>query len=241
MGGLYVYSNQMGCDGDRLYFDGSAIISLNGQLLVQSPQFSLAEVHVVTATADLDLIQILRGNRPSFTNQSAACHRQFPFEYGRIRLEGVRLCHPEESLAGMPVTSSVEPHYQGEENEIATGPALWMWDYMRKCGASGVFLPLSGGLDSCSCALIVYCMARFLAQNRASPTVRTDLVRVLGLEEMNEEAQEALLSDPRSITNRMLHTCYFGTANSSDASRNRAENLARVIGAYAGVDVHAIS
>jgi NAD+ synthase (glutamine-hydrolysing) len=42
--GSYLYANQQGCDGDRLYYDGSAIIVLNGQLLSQGAQFALSEV-----------------------------------------------------------------------------------------------------------------------------------------------------------------------------------------------------
>jgi NAD+ synthase (glutamine-hydrolysing) len=43
-GGVYLYANQQGCDGDRLYYDGSAIIVLNGSLLAQGSQFALSDV-----------------------------------------------------------------------------------------------------------------------------------------------------------------------------------------------------
>ena len=39
------------------------------------------------------------------------------------------------------------------------GPACWLWDYLRRSGGSGFFLPLSGGLDSASVACIVSNMA----------------------------------------------------------------------------------
>lgn len=39
-GGVYLYANQIGCDGDNLYYDGSAMISVNGKLAAQSPQFT---------------------------------------------------------------------------------------------------------------------------------------------------------------------------------------------------------
>ncbi len=207
----------MGCDGDRLYFDGSAIISLNGQLLGQSPQFSLKAVEVVCATADLDLIQILRGNRPSFTNQSAAAHQLFP-QYARIKCEGIKLC---SSSPHALTTAAKEPHFLAEEEEIGLGPALWMWDYLRKCGGRGFFLPLSGGLDSCSCALIVYCLAEFLTKQASdNDEIRAEVERVLG-------PSESL--DAAAITNRLLYTCYFGTVNSTAASQSRADDLAKTI------------
>lgn len=34
-GGVYLYANQRGCDGNRLYYDGCACIAMNGNLLVQ--------------------------------------------------------------------------------------------------------------------------------------------------------------------------------------------------------------
>jgi NAD+ synthase (glutamine-hydrolysing) len=34
-GGVYLYANQRGCDGGRLYFDGCASVVVNGQVIVQ--------------------------------------------------------------------------------------------------------------------------------------------------------------------------------------------------------------
>lgn len=38
------------------------------------------------------------------------------------------------------------------------GPACWLWDYLRRSGQGGFFLPLSGGVDSTSTACIVFSM-----------------------------------------------------------------------------------
>jgi len=50
------------------------------------------------------------------------------------------------------------------EEEIARGPALWLWDYLRRSPASGFFLPLSGGVDSSSVAIIVYSMCSLIVE-----------------------------------------------------------------------------
>lgn len=50
-GGVYLYSNQQGCDGDRLYYDGCATIIVNGEIVAQGSQFSLKDVEVVTAVS----------------------------------------------------------------------------------------------------------------------------------------------------------------------------------------------
>jgi NAD+ synthase (glutamine-hydrolysing) len=44
VGGIYLYANQQGCDGDRLYYDGSAMIVVNGDIVAQGTQFSLNDV-----------------------------------------------------------------------------------------------------------------------------------------------------------------------------------------------------
>jgi hypothetical protein len=41
------------------------------------------------------------------------------------------------------------------EEEIAYGPACWLWDYLRRSTMGGFFLPLSGGADSSATASIV--------------------------------------------------------------------------------------
>lgn len=44
------------------------------------------------------------------------------------------------------------------------GPAVWLWDYLRRSGQGGFFLPLSGGIDSSSTACIVYSMCRLICR-----------------------------------------------------------------------------
>jgi NAD+ synthase (glutamine-hydrolysing) len=46
-GSVYVYSNQQGCDGGRLYFDGSSMIAMNGKVISQGSQFSIKEREIV--------------------------------------------------------------------------------------------------------------------------------------------------------------------------------------------------
>ena len=43
------------------------------------------------------------------------------------------------------------------------GPACWLWDYLRRSRTQGFFIPLSGGIDSCATATIVYSMCRLVA------------------------------------------------------------------------------
>jgi hypothetical protein len=45
-GGIYLYANQQGCDGGRLYYDGCACVAVNGKLVAQGSQFSVNDVEV---------------------------------------------------------------------------------------------------------------------------------------------------------------------------------------------------
>lgn len=45
-GGVYMYANQFGCDGGRLYFDGSPLVVVNGDCVAQGEQFGIHDVQV---------------------------------------------------------------------------------------------------------------------------------------------------------------------------------------------------
>mmetsp|Transcript_35900 Transcript_35900/g.120054 ORF Transcript_35900/g.120054 Transcript_35900/m.120054 type:complete len:114 (-) Transcript_35900:1242-1583(-) len=55
--------------------------------------------------------------------------------------------------------------------EIALGPSGWLWDYLRRSGQRGYFLPLSGGADSSSTAALVAALCR-----RAEPSTHQHLI-----------------------------------------------------------------
>lgn len=119
------------------------------------------------------------------------------------------------------------------EEEIARGPALWIWDYLRRSPASGFFLPLSGGVDSSSVAIIVYSMCRLIVE----------YVSELGLNSVQEDPVVAdvrrivkdksyLPKDARELCGRIFTTCYMGSENSSETTRNFAATLAKAIGRF---------
>ena len=37
-GGVYMFSNLIGCDGERVFYDGGSMISVNGQIIAEGPQ-----------------------------------------------------------------------------------------------------------------------------------------------------------------------------------------------------------
>jgi hypothetical protein len=63
---------RQGCDGGRLYYDGCAMVLLNGECVAQGSQFSLKDCEVVLATVDLDDVRSYRGAIASRGRQAAA-------------------------------------------------------------------------------------------------------------------------------------------------------------------------
>ncbi|KAG0244155.1 glutamine-dependent NAD(+) synthetase [Actinomortierella wolfii] len=223
-GGIYLYANQQGCDGDRLYYDGCALIAVNGEIVAQGTQFSIGDVEVVTATVDLEDVRSFRSAISRGLQASSAP------AYHRVRAD-IALSDPrvEDNPLVRP-TAKKPTFYHTPEEEISLGPACWLWDYLRRSKTSGFFLPLSGGIDSCATATIVASMCRLVVKSCAKGDQQTikDVRQVTG-----ESADSGYIpTDPRELANRIFHTCYMGTTNSSKETRSRAKELAETIGSY---------
>ena len=224
-GGLYLYANQRGCDGSRLYFDGCSMIVCNGKVLAQAKQFDLQDVQTIIATVDLDDIRSYRASIPSLGNQAAEARHMMHSQIVTAEIEvGSNLND------GYPLPSEeIQLKLHTPEEECCLGPACWLWDFMRRSGAAGFFLPLSGGADSSSVAMIVGVMTIMVteaAKKDPNGLVASECRRVCRKEE------GWVPEDAREMANCVLHTTYMGTENSSKATESRAERLGNVIGSY---------
>jgi len=237
-GGLYLYANQRGCDGGRLYYDGCSMIVFNGQVLAQANQFDVREVQTIVATVDLDDVRSYRASLPSFGIQAAELRKNHggnavvltntPLGYKKVKDSEGRLRIPRPS-------EEIHLKFHSPEEECCLGPACWLWDFLRRSGAGGLFLPLSGGADSSSVAAIVGCMTRMVtkaAQDDPKGLVASDIRRICRKENDADGGAEWVPETPREFANVILHTCYMGTDNSSKATLDRAERLGQVIGSY---------
>ncbi len=227
-GGAYLYANQQGCDGGRLYFDGCALIAQNGNILAQGSQFSLTDVEVVTATVNLHDVRTYRGAKASRAVQASQTERlpQIDIDFD-MEIEGWK--GPESSNLLFQSSVPIKPHTHEPEEEIALGPACWLWDYLRRSGAAGYFIPLSGGADSGAVATLVGSMCQLVAKavREKDTAVINDVARWLADGETPD-----VFADPCELANRLLYTCYIGTENSSRETRKRAKQLAEQIGAH---------
>ncbi|XP_018336301.1 probable glutamine-dependent NAD(+) synthetase [Agrilus planipennis] len=219
VGGCYVFCNLRGCDGQRTYFNGGSCIALNGEILNYSKQFALQDVEITSATIDLEDIRSFRNSMRSRSHASS----EYP-SYPRILVD---FSLSPEHDSTFPTAFPIEWKYLRPEEEIAQGPACWLWDYLRRSGQGGFFLPLSGGVDSTSTAMIVFSMCRMVvkAVQRGESRVLADIRKIL-------VDPEYTPTKPEELCNRLFVTCYMGSENSSRETNHRAATLASQIGSY---------
>jgi len=217
-GGVYLYANQRGCDGGRLYYDGCACIAVNGEIVAQGEQFAVQEVEVVTANVDLDTVVGFRGAFQSMSCQAAASEK-----HPMIQVSFTLCC--ENGTSRVP--SLPRPvRFHTPEEEIAFGPACWLWDYLRRSGASGYLLPLSGGADSSSTAAIVgsMCQLATAAASAGDERAAADVRRIAQL------ADGVPIPSPMEFAQHIFTTVYLGSENSSKETRSRSSSLATEVG-----------
>ena len=139
-------------------------------------------------------------------------------------------------------TSPITPHIHTPEEECALGPACWLWDYLRRSGACGYLLPLSGGADSASVATIVYVMCTLAVSAAKSGDIQVitdiykllqqDLPSIIHSPSYGYMGVSAPLPTPEELCGHILNTVYMSTQNSSQATTNRARLLSQAIGSY---------
>ena len=148
-----MYSNQIGGDGNRLYFDGCSAIAQNGQLLKIGSQFTINRLEVITAVLDLDSV---RQRKIGFKSRCNVAPTIEPFY--RVSVD-FRLCTTDEHVSFPLSQDDLVRVIKSPSEEIALGPSAYLWDFLKKTGAAGYFLPLSGGADSSATACIIHNMS----------------------------------------------------------------------------------
>lgn len=223
-GGVYLYANQKGCDGDRLFYDGSCMILVNGDVVAQGSQFSLLDVEVVTATVDLEEIRAYRSSisrgLQAATSKAKYQRIQVPFELGS---------GDEDLDASLQPSRPIQPRFHSVEEEIALCAGAYLWDYLRRSGTAGYLVPLSGGIDSCATATIVFSMCRMAieAMEQGNAQVIEDIKRLAKYQ------GDVLPKTPQELCKQIFHTIYMGMKQqSSHETRQRAKDLSEAIGSY---------
>lgn len=215
-GGVYMYSNYSGCDGTRFYFDAASVIMDSGRQVARSKSFMIREVEVISACVNLSRIE---GYRTPCTILEMNENVQLQ-EFQIVNVEGLVLAENAGKLSG-----EVPKYSFAKEMEFSYGPACWLWDYFRRSGKTGLFLPLSGGADSASTLAFVGIMAKIVMESLEGEgfnqdIIRKDLQRIVGKIPAND----------KELVNEIMCTAYLSTLNSSQDTRQRAAKIAEEVG-----------
>jgi len=221
-GVAYVYANLLGNESGRAVYDGGAMIA-HGEALHEGPRFSFADF--VLATADVDLSTTAR--RPLAETP--------PLRAGVASSEGVVDCGfrlPTADDCRPPASPAAwDGSPPSKEEEFARAVALGLFDYLRKSGANGFVISLSGGADSSAVAVLCWLMLRFAAEELGGAATAARLPSTAGVRPAAADRKSAD-GDSSAVGLRSLLACvYQATRHSGEVTRRAAENVAAAIGA----------
>ncbi|MCC3153864.1 NAD(+) synthase [Hymenobacter sp. BT770] len=132
-----------------------------------------------------------------------------------------------------------------EYKELNQAMSLGLFDYLRKARSRGFVLSLSGGADSCFCAVGVAEMVRLGVEELGVEEFKrrsgcfAETAKVVTQEGAGGKAAQVVesaepaneLSSNQQLVRQLLTCAYQGTVNSSDDTFNSAQELADSIGA----------
>ncbi|WP_133273858.1 NAD(+) synthase [Hymenobacter radiodurans] len=160
-------------------------------------------------------------------------------------------CTDVDFDSDLPPTDVVPLPTPDEYRELNQALSLALFDYMRKARSRGFVLSLSGGADSCMCAVAVAEMVRLGTaelgtaefMRRAGCFTAEEIATLAGpvvlVDDQNapgpKDASLSLLNQEQKavnqkLTGRLLTTAYQGTVNSSDDTFQSAKELAGELG-----------
>lgn len=213
-GGAYIFCNAIGCDGANLYMDGGNLICQNGEPLAVGKYHTLNEIEISTAVLNLQKVRLKRQGLTSGQRQSLDAQKLpiIPINF-KLCSHGISYSKPIEISTDPPAKQFVE---------ISSS---YLWDYLRKSGGSGYFLPISGGADSTVCALILF----HLCCNIMKEIELGNLEVLVGIRQIIKD-KSFMPKSPQQIMSIIAHTAYISSPYSGEDSFNRANTFAEKIG-----------
>lgn len=228
-GGCYIYANLLGCDGGRLYFDGGSFACLNGNLVSDLKLSRLIDVDITEVIVDLNEIKKFRLNKKSqFGMQDSSF-----LVYEKI-IVNETLCSTEMKSRNVNIKKFIENiTFEKTVIDNITG---YLFDYLRKSGGNGFFLPLSGGSDSGVVALLVSYMCR-----RIMKEILLDNQFVIKSVKKIVKDENFIPKSEKELCSKILFSSYLSTKFNSDETRKSAEFISNEIGcSHVEVDIEKI-
>lgn len=206
----YVYANLIGNEAGRAIYDGGALIASGGDMIAAGPRFRFDETDVVAADVDVELTRTRRAGI-----HSMAAHVNEDILDRMIPIPGkfVAVSSPLESPRELCMESKVD--------EFTQVIALALFDYLRKSRAWGFVVSMSGGADSSACAVLIRSMVERGISDLGLKEFKARLSYIPKLSEA---------TSPDTLMHLLFAGMYQGTRNSSEVTRNAAEQVTRGVG-----------
>ncbi len=210
----YVYANLLGNESGRAIYDGGALIAANGEMVARGPRFSFADFQLTTAVVDIDASRTARSRLSSF----APAVEDEPSAVVRCRWS-VRTVAPGPPAEPRPAW---DVGARRKEEEFARAEALGLFDYLRKSGAEGFVVSLSGGADSSAVTTLVRIMTELAV---------AELGRERFIAKLGAPPRLAAATSVAELTRGLLACAYQATENSSTTTAAAARAVAEGVGA----------
>ena len=206
----YVYANLIGNEAGRAIYDGGALIASGGDLIAAGPRFRFNETDVVAADVDVELTRTRRAGIHSMT-----AHVTDDMFDRIIPIAG------KFHLVTSPLESPRELQTESKVDEFTQVIALALFDYLRKSRSWGFVISMSGGADSSACAVLIRSMVERGIHDLGLAGFKARLSYIPNL-------SEAPTVD--ALMHLLFAGMYQGTRNSSEVTRNAAEQVTRGVG-----------
>lgn len=217
----YVYANLCGNEAGRAIYDGGAMIASSGDLLAAGPRFQFRNVDVLAADVDVELT---RARRASIHSMPADVSEEM---FDQIVSIPGRLV-PVRSRVESPKDQPIQTRFE----EFTQAVALALFDYLRKSLSNGFVVSMSGGADSSACAVLIRSMVELGVADLGFSEFQSRLNYIPGI---------SAAAAPDDLMKILFAGVYQGTRNSSEVTRNAAEQVTRSVGGtYFELDVDQI-
>jgi NAD+ synthase (glutamine-hydrolysing) len=235
----YFSVNLLGNEAGKAIYDGSMILSKNGNILYDnSKRFSFKDILIRSFSIELN---DLRNQRERIYSRRNDRNIDLSFPVLKIhtssKINKPIFYNQEQENIKQTFSSIIDYEfikefshknhtYNNQFLEFLEVERLALFDYMRKTYSRGFTVSLSGGADSSLCAILVYQM------------IRKGIIE-LGLENFIKKINYNIqLNDLQSFdiekqiqffSNKMLHTIYQKTNQNSEQTFDLANELAKEI------------
>ncbi len=208
----YIYANLLGNEAGRAIYDGDAMVASGGKLLASGRRFSYRDWGITSAVADVDATRMMRARTSSFRPEVEQSKQwvEVDFDFPQVPLE-----------IGELEVSTWEKAGEVKAEEFGRAVALGLFDYLRKSSSCGFVVSLSGGADSAAVAVLIYLMVQLASQELGRGRLKQKLSACLSAE----------FDSMESCVSHLLTTVYQATDNSSETTREAAQQLAEALGA----------